>query len=76
VKRGDVFQAEYSIPGELGRVAAELRRLATFDVDDAFSGEELSGRERFVLIENRTAELLHNLAVKFAKQVEVRRLQS
>jgi hypothetical protein len=72
VKRGEVFQAEYSIPGELGSLAATLRKLATFDVDEAFSGEGLSGRERFVLIENRTAELLHLLVVKYSKQVEMR----
>lgn len=73
MNREDVYPTEMSISGEAGYVAAMCRNLAHMDVKEMDGIEGLTSREINILVENRTAVLLHDLAVSLSNQVEMRR---
>lgn len=73
MRREDVCSNEMSISAESSYVAAMCRNLAYLDVKEMPGIESLTSREINILVENRTAELLHNLAVSVSEQVMLRR---
>lgn len=73
MNRDDVFPSELSIPGEVGKVAARYRELARMDVEEMPDIDSLTSREKFVLVENLTAEMLHKHVVVLTELIEMRR---
>jgi hypothetical protein len=76
MKREDVMSNELSMDVQLSTIAAMCRKLAVMDVDEMPGLDELTSKEKFILVENRTAVLLHELAVSLINQVEMRRRYS
>jgi flagellar motor switch/type III secretory pathway protein FliN len=67
------MQNELSIDVQLGTIAAQYRKLASMDVHEMVGVDNLTSREVNILIENRTGELLRELAMSLINEVEMRR---
>jgi hypothetical protein len=76
MKPENVYPSEMTITGQSSYVAAMCRKLAHMDIEEMEGLDELTSRERFILIENRTAERLCDVARALSEQVELRRKYS
>jgi hypothetical protein len=76
MKPENVYPNEMTITGQSSYVAGMCRKLAQMDIDEMEGVDNLTSRERFILVENRTAERLCNLARALSEQVELRRIYS
>jgi len=76
MKPENVYPSEMTISGQANYVAGMCRELALMDVQEMEGLEGLTSREKFILVENRTAERLCDVARALSEQVELRRKYS
>jgi hypothetical protein len=76
MKREDVMPNELSMDVQLSTIAAMCRKLAAMDVDEMPGLDELTSKEKFILVENRTVVQLREIAVSLMQHVEFRRKYS